>query len=192
MSKLARKELVNTRVTAYHEAELRKGARSNRKLEYFNVEAIGLSSRAYPILDINETRPSLKLKAHLKFLIGDILSYENLSHDRGIDPHCRLCGMQVESTQHIITECRRYADIRERLYPELMNLVATIDSSSALLTGITSNRVIAQFILDPASLNLPNSYRVSIQHPRLHELYCLSRDWCYAIYNRRVQLLKAA
>ena len=134
----------------------------------------------------------LKLKAHLKFLTGDILTYQNLSGDRGIDPHCRLCGTQLESIQHIITECRSYSDIRERLYPELVNLVATIDPTSGLLTSIASNRVITQYILDPASLNLSNTYRVSIQHPRLHELYRLSRDWCHSIYNRRVQLLKAA
>ena len=187
------KELVRTRVTAYHEAELRRAARSNSTLEYFNVEALGLNGRAHPILDIHETRDSMKLKAHLKFLTGDILSYQNLSHDRGTDSSCRLCGAQEENTQHIITECRSYADVRERLYPELVNLVASINPTSGILTtSNTSNRLLTQFILDPASLNLPNSHRISFQHPRLHELYCLSRDWCFAIYNRRIKLLKDA
>ena len=43
MSKPAWKELIDIKITAYHEAELRKAARSNRKLEYFNVDAVGQS-----------------------------------------------------------------------------------------------------------------------------------------------------
>ena len=69
------------------------------------------------------------------------------------------------------------ADTRERLYPEPINLVASIDPSSALLNKQeTPNNVLTQFILDPASANLRNAHRISFQHPRLHELYRVSRD----------------
>ena len=190
MSRSAWKTLVKTRIIVYHETELRRSALANSKLEYFNVQVLGLNGRAHPALDIHETRDSPKLKAHLKFLTGDILSYLTLSNERGGSPHCRLCPAPCEHTQHIICECASTAEIRERLYPELVNLVASIEPYSGLLDrNLTSNKLLTQFILDPASLNLPDSHRINFQHPRLHELYSFSRDWCHAVYNHRAKLL---
>jgi hypothetical protein len=192
LSKSAWKTLVSNRVTVYHEIELRRKAMVNTKLEFFNVQILGLTGRPHPaILSIRDTRDSFKLKAHLKFLTGDILSQHNLSIERGSDPHCRLCLAVCEHTQHILTECRSTSDIRERLYPQLVNLLADIQPSSGLLDyDQTTNTLLTQFILDPTSMNLPNSHRISFQHPRLHDLYRLSRDWCYAVYSCRAKLLK--
>ena len=193
MTKCAWKTLVITKLTAYHEHKLRCRAQANHKLEYLNVQILGLTGKAHLILDIRETRDSPKLMAHLKFLTGDIASFHNLSEDRGVQPHCRLCHAPREHTQHILTECPSTAGVRDRLYPELVNLVASIDSSSAILDRQqTTNRLLTQFILDPSSMNLPNSHRISFQHPRLNELYSLSRDWTYAIYNQRALLLKSS
>ena len=141
---------------------------------------------------VKDTRAALKQRVHLKFLTGDVLSFEKLSRDRGGDPKCRLCMAPYEHTQHILTECRSTAEIRERLYPNLVNLVAVIDPSSGILNQQqTPNRILTQFIIDPASINLPSSYRISYQHPQLQDLYSLSRDWCFAIYSCRARLLKA-
>ena len=191
MSRSEWRTLVKTRITVYHETELRRSTMNTSKLEYFNVQVLGLNGKAHPSLDIHETRASPKLKSHLKFLTGDILSYLNISNERGGSPHCRLCPAPCEHTQHILCECTATADIRERLYPELVNLVASIQPQSSLLgKNITSKKLLTQFTLDPASLKLPDTHRISFQHPRLHELYSFSRDWCHAVYNRRANLLK--
>ena len=191
MNKSAWKILVKTRVTVYHENELRSLALANSKLEYFNVQTLGLEGRSHPVLEISETRSAPKLKAHLKFLTGDINSYLNVSNERGGSPHCRLCLAPCEDTVHIVIQCTSTAHIRERLFPELLNLVASIQPTSKLLDrNLTPNKVLTQFILDPASLNLPNSHRISFQHPRLPELYSLSRDWCHAVFTHRARLLK--
>ena len=193
MSKLQWTTLVSTKVTVYHEADLRGKALKNSSLEYFNVQLIGLTGQPHLVIaGVKDTRAALKLRVHLKFLTGDVLSFEKLSRDRGGDPKCRLCMAPYEHTQHILTECRSTAEIRERLYPNLVNIVAVIDPSSGILIQQqTPNRILNQFIIDPASINLPSSYRISYQHPQLQDLYSLSRDWCFAIYNRRARLLKA-
>ena len=186
MNKSAWKILVKTRVTVYHENELRSLALANSKLEYFNVQTLGLEGRSHPVLEISETGSAPKLKAHLKFLTGDINSYLNVSNERGGSPHCRLCLAPCEDTVHIVIQCTSTAHIRERLFPELLNLVASIQPTSKLLErNLTRDKVLTQFILDPASLNLPNSHRISFQHPRLPELYSLSRDWCHAVFSHR-------
>ena len=191
MTKSAWKTLTTTRITAYHERELRLKAKRNSRMEYFNVQLIGLSGRPHPAIRyISETRETLKLRTHLKFLTGDAITFELLANQRDSDPRCRLCPAPVESTQHILTECRATANIRERLLPELYNLLAEVQPHSGLLSGHVPKRVLTQFLLDPTSLNLSNTHRMSIQHPRLGEVFCLARDWCFSVNNNRVQQLK--
>ena len=183
MSKSAWKTLVTTRVTAYHEAQLRQIALKNSNLTYLNVQLLGLNGRPHPaILNIAETREAFKLRAHLKFLTGDFLSFSPLSTSGESElPRCRLCAASFECTQHILTECRCTSNVRDRLFPELLNLLADIQPTCDILVHGIPNSLLTQFILDPTSMNLPNSCRISILHPRLHELYRLSRDWCYAV-----------
>ena len=193
MSKTEWKSLVMTRVTVFHERELRDKARTNYKLEYLNVQALGLTGRPHPaICSVMNTRDAYKMRSHLKFLTGDIESFHNLSIINSENsPHCRLCSAECEHTQHILTECRGTSDVRERLYPELVNLVFDIlPTSGILINDQTSNSMLTQFILDPTSLNLPNTHRISFQHPRLSDLYRLSQDWCNAVYSCRPRLLK--
>ena len=125
------------------------------------------------------------MKANLKFLTEDIDSYHHMSLDRGVDPSCRLCSAPCEHTQHILTECCSTAEIMERLYPELVNLMSDIQPSSR-----QSNHLLTQFIIDPSSMNLPNTHKISSQHPRLNELFRISRHWCFSINTFRTKLLK--
>ena len=71
----------------------------------------------------------------------------------------------------------------------LLTLLSIEPYSGLLDRNLTSNKLLTQFFLDPASLNLPDSHRINFQHPRLHELYSFSRDWCHAVYNHRAKLL---
>ena len=149
-SKISWKQLVTTKVTVYHEAELRAKATSNSNLQYLNVQLLGLSGLPHPALHyILETREAMKCRAHIKILSGDILSFEKLANQRGTSPHCRLCPCPVESVQHILTECRATANIRERLHPELLNLVHDLQPANSLLQNNRNNQTLTQFLLDP-------------------------------------------
>ena len=113
------------------------------------------------------------------------------AQQRGGEPRCRLCDAPLEDIPHILVDCPKTAETRHRLLPQLLNLVADVQPQSGLLdTSKTTSRQLAQFIMDPTSFNLPNTHRISFQHPRLSDLYRLSRDWCFAIYNSRARLLK--
>ena len=186
------KTLVKTKITAFHESQLRSKAANSQSLEFFNVQLLGLTGIPHPALrGISETRDAYKLRAHLKFLLGDILSSKKLARERGGDPKCRLCNAQSEDSTHILVECPKTAETRHRLLPELLNLVASIKPLSPLLISQNIlNENLAQCIVDPSSTNLPCSLRVSFQHPRLSELYRLSHDWCFAVYNDRARLSK--
>ena len=80
MTKQSWKTLVHTKILVFHETQLKGAAAKNQNMEYFNVQLLGLSGVPHPALrDITDSREAHKLKAHLKFLIGDVLSYAKLS-----------------------------------------------------------------------------------------------------------------
>ena len=139
--------------------------------------------------NIRDSRDIPKLRVQLKFLTGDVLSQERLFLDQGIDPKCRLCPSVCENYTHILTQCRATTDVRDRLYPELVNIVQDVEPTCKIINFAT-NEILAQFIIDPSSMNLPNNYRISIQHPRLHEVFSICRDWSFAIFSERKRMLK--
>ena len=69
------KELVMTKITAFHENELRKKAQENDLMQYLNVNLSGLRGRHHPslsnLITVNEDK---KMRPHLKLLTGDYQS----------------------------------------------------------------------------------------------------------------------
>ena len=192
MSKEEWKTLITTRVTVYHEKQLREKAAKNSSLKFLNVQLLGLSGRPHPsLLGITETRQVQKLRSHLQLLTGDFPSFELIGYRQNSDQQCRLCLNPLESIQHILTECSATSDPRNRIFPELLNLVSAIDPNNQLLQPNISKCILTQFVLDPTSFNLGDEFRISFQNPRLHELFSLSRDWCYAVTSLRRKLLSS-
>ena len=100
------------KVTVYHEKEQRQKANQNSKMTFLNVKLLGLSGKPHPIIaNIADSREVPKLRIHLKFLTGDILTYERLAKDQDVAPHCRLCLAPVESTEHLLTLCHATAEV---------------------------------------------------------------------------------
>ena len=160
-------------------------------MEFLNVGLLGLSGKPHPIISgIIDSRDIPKLRIHLKFLTGDIVTGERLAKDKGSDPKCRICSSPSDNIVHILTQCRALADIRERLHADLVNIIVDIDEQNKILVHTTSDETLTQFVLDPTSMNLANGYRVSILHPRLHEVLKISRDFCFSTNSRRTTLLK--
>ena len=184
-------------VTSYHEAALRYPAGRNSKLQYLNVQAIGLSGRPHPILSwVHTTQDVAIVRPHVKMLGGDYLSYATLAHDRGLEPHCRLCRelshhpTPAEDLVHILTRCKATAETRCRILPDLLNTVARSFPNNKLLSG-PSHDVLTQFILDCSSLNLPVAIRIPSGHP---DFMNITRQCCsltHAVHKDRTRQLKA-
>ena len=189
-SKAAWKLLVKTKITVYFENKLRANAQKNSKMNYLNVELLGLSGVTHAaLLNITTTQDSLKLRFHLKFLTEDYLTAERLASNNGTNPACRLCPASIESSVHILTKCLATADIHRRLLPELLNVVCRVQPASQILSNHSQH--LTQFILDCTSLNLPSAYRVPTHNPEVSQVFKISRDWCYAVAKERARLLKA-
>ena len=77
-----------------------------------------------------------------------MLSQERLNIDQGIDPKCCLCSAACENYTHILTQCRGIAEVRQRLHPELLNLVHRVDSGCEITSCVT-DEILTQFIIVP-------------------------------------------
>ena len=135
-------------------------------LKYLNVQLSGLSGRPHPILhNACTTQEVKKLRLHLKFLTCDYLTNERLSKDRpNLSSACDLCH-HTDSIEHVLTSCKATAEVRGRLYPELVNTVGNVQPMCAILTQDPPTNILTQFILDCSSANLPESFRIPIHSP---------------------------
>ena len=186
-----------TKVLSYHESVWREKAKHNFKLQYLNVQCTGLSARLHPVLSWVLTTQDVELvRPHLKMLAGDYLCYTFLAHDRGLDPHCRLCQAlshqpaPAEDMEHLLTRCRATADIRNEKLPVLLNTIAKNDSKNRLLS-IPSHPLLTQFLIDCSSLNLPVGTRVPPDHHGFADIARQCSLLINGVHRSRTRQLKA-
>ena len=184
--------LVKTRVMVWYEQELRSRSLGNSKMKYLNVQLLGLSGRPHPALqNILTNQDAKKLRIHLKFLTCDYLTNERIAIDRpSLSPACDLCSSPNDSIEHVMVSCKATAEVRNRLFPELMNAVAQVQPMCSILQLHPPPAILTQFVLDCSSLNLPDSIRVPAHNPDIFKIYKISRDWTFGISCERSRLLR--
>ena len=129
-------------------------------------------------------------------LAGDYLCYAQLAHDRGIDPHCRLCHLlsnhpaPAENLEHLITRCIATADTRTRIMPEILITLTANFPQNRLLYSPTQN-TLTQFVLDCSSLNLPSDIRIPPSHPDFYSITKLCSSLVFALHKDRTRQLKS-
>ena len=123
---------------------------------------------------------SLKLRKSFKFI----------KVNSGGTPFCRLCTEKKisENIPHILICCEAYSEIRNRILPQLENMIVKGKSNIDFKELQSNAESLTQFILDPTSINLKN--RISETDPDLPDIFRLSRDFCHAIGSERAKLLK--
>ena len=162
---------------------------------YLNVQLLGLNGRPHPALqNIFSTQDAKKLRIHLKFLTSDYLTNQRLSMMKlSSTDKCCLChnsGLYIDSIEHVLTTCRATSDVRERLFPELVNSVASVQPSCRILDSLPTPDILTQFILDCTSIKLPDCFRIPAHNPSVGDIFRISRDWCYAVNSERLRLLR--
>ena len=191
------KVLTKTSVTVYHERILRQRARENSKLRFLNTQVSGLSGRPHPVLSsILCTQEVTLARTHVKMLSGDYPCFSYIGSDRHKDGFCRLChhlfpqdSPPVEDMVHLLVRCRSTADTRADILIELLDIISTHSHHNILLKQ-PNHTDLAQFILDPTSLNLPLLARISPNHSALSEVLRVCRKLCFATHKTRTKQLK--
>ena len=82
--------------------------------------------------------------------------------------------------------CTAYSDIRERTLAKYIELCHEIKFPFTEISD--SNENLCQFILDLSSVNLKS--RIPESHSKITEFMKISRDYCFAIHNKRISMLE--
>ena len=191
------KSHIKAAVTVYHEKNLRAKASTNSKLGFLNVQTIGLTGRPHPALSgVLTTQDVMRSRVHIKMLAGDYPCYAHLGSDRNQDQACPLCQYlhpsqpaPVEDMVHLLTSCRATSDTRSQYTPLVLNTISQYCPNNPILSQ--QNHVhLTQLILDPTSLNLPLTIRISPEHPALLPVLASCRTFCHAIHRDRTRQLQ--
>ena len=187
------KEYILTKITAYHEAQLRIAATHNSKMKFLNTSMTGLRGRHHPaISNITTTQGVSQLRPHLKMLCGDIYTYEQKSKYQGGSPHCRLCGeigKNIEDLQHILTFCSAYSELRNKVLQEMANICELANNGVNFQEIQSDPLTLTQFILDCTSFNLTK--RINYNDNMTSDIFTLSRHLCCHILKTRSRKLKS-
>ena len=166
------------------------------KLSYLNVQVTVLTGRTHPELTwLLTTRDVAILRPRLRLLTGDYQCYAYLGHDRGLEPHCRLCKniskkpAPAEDLAHVLNRCRATSDTRNKYIPDLFNTVACYLPNNSLLSS-TTHVLITQFILEYSSLNLPVDMRIPPTHPGFASIKRQCSLMIHGIHKDRITQLK--
>ena len=145
------------------------------------------------------TQDVVIVRPHIKMLAGDYQCYAYLAYDRGTNPHCRMCHIlsrpssdpaPAEDLVHLLTRCMATADTRNRILPELLNIVAHSFPSNNLLNN-TSHDLLTQFILDCSSINLSVDIRDPPNHPSFTSITRQCSTLIHGLHKDRTRQLKA-
>ena len=181
-----------TKITVYHEKEIRIQTANNSKMKFLNVHLKGLTGRMHPNLKhIITTRDVQKACCHTKFLCDDLYSYEKKSKYQGGSPFCRLCTEQStenENNIHIIATCEAYSEIRKYRKDNIIYVCNEATPAFNIDPIMQEKTLFTQFILDCTSMNLP--HRIIPESDLFISVLKLSRDLCFGITKLRTEKLK--
>ena len=190
-SKKQYSDYIRTKITVKFEKQLRGNAAVNSNMQFLNVNLKGLDGRPHcSLFHINSPGDSIKARSHIKFLCGDVYTFEKRDKYQGGGDLCRLCSNQeIENTIHIVSKCLAYSELRTRIIKE-MKVACDTAIPVFNLDEIVQNDVMkTQFILDCTSINLP--FRINADSDLFRTILRLSRDLCFGITKLRTEKLKA-
>ena len=147
------KDYILTKITSFHEKELRQEARTNSCMKFLHVDLTGLRGKHHPaIANIKTTAEVAKLRPHLKMLCGNLLTYGQKFQQSGRgSPHCCLCDCDFESIIHIVASCPSFDDIREKILIDYDDVLQYSKNDLRVQNFLESEDVLPSlFLIQPA------------------------------------------
>ena len=197
MAKETFKNMVMSRITAYHEKSLREKASINSKMTFMNVAVTGLTGRSHPILSGIVTVDEVKAaKPVIKCLTGDYYTYEIKASQTGGSSHCRICPVidevkqETEDIVHVVAGCIATDSIRKNMIQNVVDAAHLTEFPLDIDAILQDKKILCQFLLDNTSINLTNNTRVNIKDPASAEIFKQSRRLIAAIHAERLRKIK--
>ena len=185
---------MKARVVDYWEIRLRGETALLPSLTYFHPQFMSLT-KPHPLWVTAGSNPHEISKAvqQARFLSGRYRSFSltrhwSVSNKEGfcLSPTCKNVR---ETTEHILVHCDAYLDCKRRLYALWLS-TKTEGVLKLVLEALSSETsYLLQFILDcsvlPSVIRATQLFGQNI----LHELFYLTRSWCFSIHRQRMKML---
>ena len=187
-SKSVFKNNVKSTITAFHENELRNKAKMNSSMKYLNPSVLGLNGRHHPAIGgITDTNDVRVMREHTSMLISNYLTYKMKSLKSGGSPFCPRCdNNNDDDIEHILTS---HISTSSQLVLDKIAVLCSLSLPQIIFFDIRkSKQILAQFLLDPSSLNLRR--RISSDDPILPDLFKLCQKYCHITHKDRMTNLQ--
>ena len=193
------KALVKSRVVDYWEVKLRSDALSLSSLKFFHPHYMSLL-KPHPLWTTCGANPFEVNKAivQARMLSGRYPTDKLVRHwSRNKSGVCLLpgcSGSALGSLEHLLLHCPSLASTRLSLVQlslsttNMCPLVADIISTN-LCTSTPDHRLAMQLLLDCSSIPEVITMVQSHGPEVLHHLFYVSRNWCYSVHRKRMDLL---
>ena len=99
------------------------------------------------------------------------------------------CINKVENIEHILVHCAAYTNCKRRLYRLWFSTQSKVVLKLIIEAITNESEYLVQFILDCSVL--PSVIRAVQVHGEviMHELFYLTRSWCFSIHKQRMKML---
>ena len=151
-------QYILTKITIFHENQLRIASSTNSKMKYLNVNVKGLNGRPHPALQgVTLNKSVQKMRSHIKMLCNDLYTFEIKSKYQGGSPVCRLCSgdnnekTYNENITHLLTQCKVYTGLRTRILHQMEIVCASAKTKIPFKHLLSKDDLLCQFILDCTS-----------------------------------------
>ena len=192
LSKNEFKKLINSHVVDFWETKLRQESAPLPSLCYFHPEYMSLRKPHKLWLAAgHNTYEVTKAVQQARFLSGRYRSNDLCKHwmPNNSQGFCTstTCIEQVETSEHILLQCRAYTDSRDRMKRMWLESTNTTVHQLVLTAFNSPPTTLMQYIVDPSTIpsviSATQLYGDEIMDKMLH----LARTWCYVIHRDRMR-----
>ena len=188
------KKMIKAKVTSYWETKLRGEASLLPSLKYFHPEHMYLT-KPHPIWSTAGSNPHEISKAvqQARFISGRYRCASLTKHwsNYNREGYCSspTCTNEAETIEHILLKCESYIHCRRRLISLWLTTKNRVVLNLVLEAFTSESEYLVQFLLDcsvlPKVISASQTYGPII----LHELFYLTRSWCFSIHRQRMRIL---
>ena len=188
-SKDALKEKIKHKVDNYVHQSWVEEESGKSTLAYLNLHDcfVGKVHSCWKSVSHN-TRDVRRAIIKVKILTGTyILQYNKAKFNQhDVSPICCLCEAAEEDRIHFLLGCSRLNSVRQKYLEKIRSILCGIDIS--ISHQIMSNqKLLMQLLMDLSKLGVFDSHHVDSS--TFEELESVSRNMCFALHSKRVQLL---
>ena len=191
------KRMIKSKILDFWETKLRKETTKLPSLRYFRPDYMSLTS-PHPLWKTCGSNPYEIHKAVIQArMLSGRYQTEDLSK-HWTDNTAGLCllptcsGLEPGSIEHLLVSCQALQSVRTKMITLAYKAASRSDYIYPIVTWVLSHPdrvVLVQFLLDCSTIPLVISSCQTNGPDIMSELFYITRNWCYTLHRKRMELL---